>query len=628
MIRLPQRRWRSRVLFAATTVLLGGCGGATAPDVDRGPGPSTRHTHIRVPFANRPYGIAASLNRAVLVSQLDADKATRLDPDSRTFEWDIPVGSTPTDIAINPAGTRAYVANQYSQSVTVINIATNAVVTTFAVIGDPFKVAVSPNGTVLWVGTNAGRAYALDATSGASLGSVVTGHTPFGFAFGPNDLVYVSTWAAGSVLEVSSRTMTVLRTFSTGGVAQELAISPNGSELYVANEALDRVEVWNVRAGTRSANIAVAGGPFGLILEPDGTHLWTTLSQDGRIAVINRNTRVVQQTYDVGGIPRRIAYDQEGQAAIVTNEHGWLDFFSMTADSVPPMPASPSPIRALLPSRPYGIAASTGGAVFVSHLDAGKTTRVSPAIRRFGAETAVGSTPTDIAINPAGTRAYVANQFSRSVSVIDVATNGVVATFPVTGDPFKVAVSPDGSALYVGTNAGRAFKLDAATGAPLGSVSTGHTPFGFAFGTGDLMYISTWDAGSVLEVDSRTMEVRRIFETGGRAQELAISPDRSELYVANEALSRIEVWNIASGTRTAIIPVNGGPFGLIIEPDGSHLWASLPQVGRVALIDRTARTVQKSYDLGGRTRRIAYDPASNIVMVTNEAGWLDFFVIQ
>lgn len=624
---MTRRSWppRTFVLLTATAALLGGCAGATDLDPDLGSGPTTSHTRIRVPFANRPYGIAASRHGAVLVSQLDA-ATTRLDPASRTFVIDIPVGSTPTDVAIDAAGNRAYVANQYSQSVTVINILMDAVVATFDVTGDPFKVAVSPDGAVLYVGTNAGRAYKLDAATGAILGSVATGQTPFGFAFGTGDLMYISTWTDGTVLEVDSRTMAVQRTFSTGGIAQELAISPNRSELYVANEALDRIEVWDTRAGTRITNISVAGGPFGLLLEADGRHLWASLSQDGRVAVINRNTRIVRQTYDVGGIPRRIAYDADRQVAIVTNERGWLDFFSETVDPAPPPPPSPTHIRTLMASRPYGIAASAGGAVFVTHLDAAKTTRVFSATRILGSEIAVGSTPTDVAINPAGTRAYVANQYSQSVTVIDVATDAVVSTFPVSGDPFKVAVSPDGSVLYVGTNAGRAFKLDATTGALLGSVFTSHTPFGFAFGNGDMMYVSTWDAGTVLEVNSRTMEIQRTFSVGGRVQELAISPDHSELYVANESANRIEVWNIGTGTQTTNIAVDGGPFGLIIEPDGSHLWASLARVGRVALIDRTARTVQKTYELGGTARRLAYDASSDIVMVTNEGGSLHFFL--
>src|SRR5215470_19074287 len=53
---------------------------------------------------------------------------------------------------------------------------------------------------------------------------------------------------------------------------------------------------------------------------------------------------------------------------------------------------------------------------------------------------------------PASTRAqtaYITNQNSNTVSVIDTATDTVSATIPVDFIPFDVAVSPDGSKVYV-----------------------------------------------------------------------------------------------------------------------------------------------------------------------------------
>ena len=52
----------------------------------------------------------------------------------------------------------------------------------------------------------------------------------------------------------------------------------------------------------------------------------------------------------------------------------------------------------------------------------------------------------------AQTRGYVTNSDDDTVSVIDVATNTVVATVPVGSNPVAVAVTPDGAFAYV-TNA-------------------------------------------------------------------------------------------------------------------------------------------------------------------------------
>jgi YVTN family beta-propeller protein len=54
----------------------------------------------------------------------------------------------------------------------------------------------------------------------------------------------------------------------------------------------------------------------------------------------------------------------------------------------------------------------------------------------------VGMGPIGIAITPDGTRAYVTNDVSNTVSVIDTAANTVVETIPVGVRPVAVAITP------------------------------------------------------------------------------------------------------------------------------------------------------------------------------------------
>jgi YVTN family beta-propeller protein len=62
----------------------------------------------------------------------------------------------------------------------------------------------------------------------------------------------------------------------------------------------------------------------------------------------------------------------------------------------------------------------------------------------------VGVGPYGVAVNPDGTKVYVANLMSNNVSVIDTATNTVTATVNVgVGRPYGVAVNPAGTKVYV-----------------------------------------------------------------------------------------------------------------------------------------------------------------------------------
>src|SRR5260221_6257510 len=80
-------------------------------------------------------------------------------------------------------------------------------------------------------------------------------------------------------------------------------------------------------------------------------------------------------------------------------------------------------------------------AITVSVIDTASNTVV--------ATVAVGSGPFGVAITPDGTRAYVANLFDNTVSVIDTARKTVVATVALGNGPLAVAITPDGTRAYV-----------------------------------------------------------------------------------------------------------------------------------------------------------------------------------
>jgi YVTN family beta-propeller protein len=61
----------------------------------------------------------------------------------------------------------------------------------------------------------------------------------------------------------------------------------------------------------------------------------------------------------------------------------------------------------------------------------------------------VGIVPQLLAVTPDGTRVYVPNQGSDTVSVINTATNTVVATIAAGSQPVTAGVTPDGARVYV-----------------------------------------------------------------------------------------------------------------------------------------------------------------------------------
>ncbi len=145
-------------------------------------------------------------------------------------------------------------------------------------------------------------------------------------------------------------------------------------------------------------------------------------------------------------------------------------------------------------------------------------------------------------LGPASTRAqnaYITNLGPYTVSVIDTATDTVIATIlPVGLDPTGVAVSPDGSKVYVTNNV--------STVSPFGTVSV---------------------------IDAATNTVSATISVGFLPEGVAVSPDGSKVYVANNSsfnpgTGTVSVIDTATNTVSATIPVGNQPiaFGVFIQP--------------------------------------------------------------
>ncbi|PFK28199.1 hypothetical protein COI98_00050 [Bacillus cereus] len=77
--------------------------------------------------------------------------------------------------------------------------------------------------------------------------------------------------------------------------------------------------------------------------------------------------------------------------------------------------------------------------------------------------------------------AYVINQSSDNVSVIDTGTNTVVATISVGNNPNGVAITPDGNFAYVtNQDINNVSKINIGTNTVVATVTVGNTPRGIA----------------------------------------------------------------------------------------------------------------------------------------------------
>jgi YVTN family beta-propeller protein len=272
------------------------------------------------------FGVAISSNGVLYASQLSGSIG-RMDLPTLAFDatFSAAPGSSLDGIAFNASGSTAYVAGA-SGGLGIIDVATNTVTGTVpppSGFGGAFSVAVSPNGNHVYLG-GSGAVFAINPDTKAVDATITVPGTANHMALHPSmPFLYVSLVDASQVVEINTQTNAVTRTFNVGPTPQGVAVSLDGTELYVALESGALTIVDLSTGALTSANLQVPG--FGLALSPDGAQLYIAASQVGRVFVVDRISRAIIKTINTGGTPRRVTFDASGKTAAVANEDGWVD---------------------------------------------------------------------------------------------------------------------------------------------------------------------------------------------------------------------------------------------------------------------------------------------------------------
>ncbi len=276
-----------------------------------------------------------------------------------------------------------------------------------------------------------------------------------------------------------------------------------------------------------------------------------------------------------------------------------------------------------LSARPFGIAISRAGYVYVARGSAGTVSwSVLPQTDLSGTIN-VGSEPTSVAFDPSSARAYVANQLSRTVGIVTASAAQQTGAVQVSGDPFLVLVSGDGATVYATLNTNVLSVIDVSLGAEVALIPVGDAPNGLALHpTEPRLFVTAFFGGTITEVNTANRQATRTLTLGGALQGIVVAPEGDVLYVADEG-GELKVVDVATGSVT-LVPGTLGGFGLALSPDGRQLYMGVPSMGVVRVIDRATRAVVGTIGTGGVPRRIAFDLFGTWAAIANESGWVTF----
>ena len=287
----------------------------------------------------------------------------------------------------------------------------------------PMSTALSPDGKYLLVLNCGYRPPSISVVETAS-GRVVS-KTPapdgwLGLTFAPkSDKVYVGGGSRASVFEFTfaGGTLAPARTFEVTPQATktdkdfvgDVAFSPDGRLLYVAELYKDDVAVVNPQSGMIIDRFKTGRRPYRILFHPDGKSFFVSHWADGSIGQYDTATGSQTAIQRIGAHPTDLLWRDGGPGEVAPGEPTWV-------------------------ARLFVAAANTNSVYAVSVNAAKELSVVENINLSMTARQPLGMTPSALALSPDGKKLYVACSDGNVAAVVDVSSDrSVVEGFIPTG---------------------------------------------------------------------------------------------------------------------------------------------------------------------------------------------------
>ncbi len=263
------------------------------------------------------YASLAAAAPFAYIANSGADSVTAIDagatPPAVTATITLPPSSYPYSVSVSPNGVHAYVACQDSLQVAVIDTITNAVVRTLSLTYKPGGLAVNAAETRLYVADNnsntltvidISRLFDTGAASEVSrvpLDASTANTVPEGVVLNPaGNKLYVANAGTGKITVVNVNDVTDVYTkaadiaLDPSDYPMGLALNTAGSKLYVANMYSGTVALIDTATNALVKRLNVDAGPLSVAINPNPAH---------KFAYVPSNTLNTVRFIDTGATP-------------------------------------------------------------------------------------------------------------------------------------------------------------------------------------------------------------------------------------------------------------------------------------------------------------------------------------
>jgi len=305
-----------------------------------------------------------------------------------------------------------YATNEGSGDISIIDPTTMTEISKIAIGKRPRGLVASPDGRTLYV--------AVSGSANAGPG-VDESKLP------PPDK------AADGIVVIDLTSRKVLRTLRGISDPEQMAISPDGTRLYVASE--DTGELVMISPdGRMLGKLEVGGQPEGIGVSADGKTILATSEENHTVAILRGTPPAVTARVDVGARPRNAVFLDQTRAVVPGEFDASLSVVDLTTAK------RTRTITLDKSDRPMGVAPIDAKTILLTTGRGGRLVRIDVDAKGDGVtgSVAVGKRPWGLAMSPDNSRAFTANGPSNDITAVDPKTMKVVGRVTVGTGPWGV----------------------------------------------------------------------------------------------------------------------------------------------------------------------------------------------
>ena len=299
---------------------------------------------------------------------------------------------------------------------------------------------------------------------------------------------------------VSMGKPTVVGTIRVGAEPEGVTVAPDGRTVYVANQSSHLLSVVDA-ASRRVTSVWLRHTPRFVTTSRDGRLIFVSMYEADKsgsgVAVVDAASHKVLRYLTTGVQPYALSVGPDGRVWVPIHSRRRVEIYSAGGQG--------KAVRIVVPPNPHAVA--------------------------FSADLM---------------RAFTADHESNAVSIIDMRTDRLLKSIPVSRAPHSIAVAPDGrTVLVAGYEANAADLIDTVTLRRTGPFRVGNKPQSVAFAAdGRHAYVVNEASNTVSVLDGHTGAVTATVRVGGSPRTVAVSPDGRLAYVSNGADNTISVLRV------------------------------------------------------------------------------------